>query len=170
MKTWVVSISLLSQFNSDDPATRNGDANNHTSFCWTCTISARNIKSTGTLREVLRILQTTILVLILESWLTKLDQKPLEWQSTGTVQTTYGGLKQNWQKQKWLYRQETIWRTINDCNNKRLWLWRWLPDSAYSGLLPDNHAPPTYGFISRSNRRLGECVRYVCWGGRVVAM
>ena len=73
------------QFNSDDPATRNGDANNHTSFCWTCTISPRNIKSTGTLRQVLRILQTTILVLILESWLTKLDQKPLEWQPTGTV-------------------------------------------------------------------------------------
>ena len=128
MKTRVVSIGLLSQFTSDDPATRNGEANNHTSYCWTCTISTRNIKSTRTLRHILRILQTTITSTHL-SWLTKLDQKPLEWQSTGTVQTTYGGLKQNWQKQKWLYRQETIWLTINDCNNKRLWLWRWLPET-----------------------------------------
>ena len=129
MKTRVVSIGLLSQFNSDDPATRNGDVNNHTSYCWTCTISRRNIKSTGVLRHVLRFYRLPWLVLILESWLTKLDQKPLEWQSTGTVQTTYGRLKQNWQKQKWLCRQETIWLKTNDCNNKRLWLWRWLPDT-----------------------------------------
>ena len=32
MKTRVVSIGLLSQFNSDDPATGNGDVNNHTSY------------------------------------------------------------------------------------------------------------------------------------------
>ena len=33
-----------------------------------------------------------------------------------------------------------------------------------------NRVFPHISLITRSNRRLGERVRYVCWGGRVVAM
>ena len=128
MKTRVVSIGLLSQFNSDDPATRNGDVNNHTSYCRTCTISTRNIKSTGTLRHVLRILQTTITSTHLRKLAYWIRPK-----ATGMAVNGHGTndlwRTQNWQKQKWLSRQETIWLTINDYNNKRLWLWRWLPDT-----------------------------------------
>ena len=41
------------------------------------TIYRRNIKLTGTLRHVLRILQTTINDSALENWFTNLDQRPL---------------------------------------------------------------------------------------------
>ena len=123
MKTRVVSIGLLSQFNCDDPATRNGDVNNHTSYWWTCPISRRKIKSTRTLQHVLRILQTTITRTHLRKLAYKIRPKATGMAVNGHGTNDLWRTQAKLTKTERLYRQETIWLTINDCNNKRQQMW-----------------------------------------------